>query len=279
MRKLVAIGSVKGSPGVTTLALEVAGNWPTAGQMVRPLVVEVDPAGGDVAARSGLSDTPGLMALAAAVRRSALPEMVEECVQLLPNGIPVVTGPAGAQQAAAAVSLFAGSGGIAALRGSTETTGTVLLDLGRLEEPTVPLVQAVDVLLLVTRGEVDALAHVAARVAELRSYAAGVELAVVGPSPYPASEIGAAFGIGRVHLLPWDPRTAAGRHGQLAPRRWRVEPLVRAASNLAWHFAALAEPTQSMLGKELAHLAGTGAPALPGQNAASTSLLKAGEVR
>jgi MinD-like ATPase involved in chromosome partitioning or flagellar assembly len=279
MRNLVAVGSVKGSPGATTLALAVAGHWPTVGGMVRPLVVEADPAGGDVAARFALSDTPGLMALAAAVRRAASPEVVEECVQVLPGGVPVVAGPAGGQQAAAAVTLFAGSGGVEALRGDAEVAGTVLLDLGRLEDPTLPLVRAADVLLLVTRGEVEALAHIAARAGDLNAVAAGVELVVVGPSPYPASEIGAALGIGRVHAVPWDPRTAAalaGRAGVPGMRRERVSPLARAAGHLGWHLAALTEQPSGVLGRDLAHLE-LPAPLPPAAQGAR--VLEAGEVR
>ncbi|TKA12069.1 hypothetical protein [Actinacidiphila oryziradicis] len=278
MRRLVAVGSVKGSPGATTLALAVAGHWPTAGGVVRPVVVEADPAGGDVAARFALSDTPGLMALAAAVRRAAAPEVVEECVQVLPGGVPVVAGPAGGQQAAAAVTLFAGSGGVEALRGGAEAAGTVLLDLGRLEEATVALVGAADVLLLVTRGEVEALAHVAARAGDLNAVAAGVELVVVGPSPYPASEIGAALGIGRVHAVPWDPPTAAALAGRAAPkaRRGRLSPLARAAGHLGWHLAALTEQPSGVLGRDLAHLA-VPAPLPPAAQGAR--VLEAGEVR
>jgi MinD-like ATPase involved in chromosome partitioning or flagellar assembly len=246
--------------------------------MVRPVVVEADPAGGDVAARFGLSDTPGLMALAAAVRRAASPEVVEECVQVLPGGVPVVAGPAGGQQAAAAVTLFAGSGGVEALRGNADAAGTVLLDLGRLEEPTVSLVRAADVLLLVTRGEVEALAHVAARAGDLNAVAAGVELVVVGPSPYPASEIGAALGIGRVHAVPWDPRTAAALAGRatLGARRRRMSPLARAAGHLGWHLAALTEQPSGVLCRDLAHLE-LPAPLPPAAQGAR--VLEAGEVR
>ena len=70
MRRLVAVASVKGAPGVTTTALALAAAWPAAVDGgVRPVVVEADAAGGDVAARLGLPHAPGLLDVAVAARR------------------------------------------------------------------------------------------------------------------------------------------------------------------------------------------------------------------
>ncbi len=49
---LVAVASVKGSPGVTTLCVALAACWPDPAGAI---VVEADPAGGDVAMRFGLA--------------------------------------------------------------------------------------------------------------------------------------------------------------------------------------------------------------------------------
>ena len=46
--RLVAVTGGKGGPGATTLAVGLAGAWAAAGQSV--LLVDLDPAGGDVAA-------------------------------------------------------------------------------------------------------------------------------------------------------------------------------------------------------------------------------------
>ena len=53
---LVALCSLKGSPGVTTAALGLAAGWPSAEQ---PVVVECDPAGGDLLGRYRLERTLG----------------------------------------------------------------------------------------------------------------------------------------------------------------------------------------------------------------------------
>ncbi|MET9293077.1 hypothetical protein [Streptomyces sp. NPDC003077] len=239
-RALVAIGSAKGSPGATTLALLLAACWPTSARQPRPLVVEADPSGGDVAARFEISDSPGLVDLAAAGRRAASARVLGECTQTLPGDTYVVAGPAGARQATAAVRLF-GDGGAGLLRAGMGTAGDVLLDVGRFQPDTADLVKAADRLLLVTRGEVDALAHAAAQAVDLRSCACEAELTLIGPSLYSASEIREVLGLRRVHRVPWDAKTVRAMAGRswVAPRRWRgVPPLVRAVTALARDLAA-----------------------------------------
>ena len=51
---LIALASVKGSPGVTTTCLVLAAAWP--GQ--RRLIIEADPAGGDLGPWLGLPPAP-----------------------------------------------------------------------------------------------------------------------------------------------------------------------------------------------------------------------------
>jgi hypothetical protein len=247
--QLVVIGSAAGAPGVTTLALGLAVCWPISVRSPRPLVMEVDPSGGDIAARFGLSDSPGLVDLAAATRRSVAPQVLRECVQVLPGGVHVAVGPSGARQAAAAVRMVSGVGA-GLLRAGMGSEGSVLLDAGRLQAESAPLVDAADRLLLVSGGEVEALAHAAAKVEDLRVAGRSVELVLVGPSPYPLREISGVLGLQQVHRVPWDPRTAsvlAGR-GQLSPRRWRRAELVRAAGTLARHLVGIPSQNDSPCG-------------------------------
>ena len=62
---LIVMGSVKASPGVTTAALALCVAWPTRRWAV---MIEADPAGGDLVARFGLGETPDVLSLAAASR-------------------------------------------------------------------------------------------------------------------------------------------------------------------------------------------------------------------
>ena len=63
---VIAIGSVAGSPGATSLALGLAAAWPDSSHA--RVVVEADPDGGRLGAELGIGVEPGLMALALAVR-------------------------------------------------------------------------------------------------------------------------------------------------------------------------------------------------------------------
>jgi hypothetical protein len=62
---LIALASVKSSPGVTTTALALASMWKTA---PRRQLVEADPGGGDLGLWLGLPADSGLAGLAAAAR-------------------------------------------------------------------------------------------------------------------------------------------------------------------------------------------------------------------
>ena len=63
---VVALASLKSSPGTTTAALALCQVWPS---VRRALLIEADPGGGVIAARMGDSPDPGLITLAAAARR------------------------------------------------------------------------------------------------------------------------------------------------------------------------------------------------------------------
>jgi MinD-like ATPase involved in chromosome partitioning or flagellar assembly len=101
---LVALSSVKASPGVTTTSLALAALWPAA----RRLVIEADPSGGDLGAWLGLAPAPGLASLAAAIRHDRSPGAAWRHAQALPGGgVSVVAAPAGAEQATACLSTLA----------------------------------------------------------------------------------------------------------------------------------------------------------------------------
>src|SRR5262249_53388734 len=84
---LVAVLSLKGSPGVTTFSIALAARWPAT---ARALLVEADPSGGDIATRFSLASAPGLVSFAAAARRSTDPGLIWQHAQALPGGLLVV---------------------------------------------------------------------------------------------------------------------------------------------------------------------------------------------
>ena len=95
---LIALASIKGSPGVTTAATALAASWPESRQV---LLVEADPFGGDLAPRYAMAPTGGLSSLFAAARRTLAPEDVWDHVDHLPGGLPVLFGLGGMHQAVA----------------------------------------------------------------------------------------------------------------------------------------------------------------------------------
>jgi hypothetical protein len=235
---LVCLASVKGSPGVTTTALALAARWPGPWRRV---LIEADPAGGDIAVRYGLALTPGLVSLAAAARRSTGPELVWENAQQLPGGLPVVTGPTRADQAHAALAAVCGADGHAGLFGGFTGRADVvaIVDCGRLD-PDTPLgdvVAAADQLLLVAHPCADELAHLAARAAQVAAGPAQTRMLLIGTG-YPAGEVAREVGVGVLAHVPHDPRTAAALCGHATRHPRRRAPLARAATRIAAELAA-----------------------------------------
>lgn len=230
---LIALGSLKGSPGVTTAAVGLAARWPRGEQ---PVVVECDPAGGDLLARFRLETSSGLVSLAAAARRGVEPGLVWQHTQRLPGGMPVVVGPAGADQARAALNQL-GAVRPGVLRRAADRTGTaVIADCGRLDPDTSweGVAGDADVVVLLARARDDALSHVATRLASGTGWPPSACFVLVGGG-YPTAEVEDALGIEVTARLPDDPRAAAVLGGAPTGRRSAVarSPLMQALGSLA----------------------------------------------
>ncbi|MGH3832392.1 MAG: chromosome partitioning protein [Pseudonocardiaceae bacterium] len=214
---LVAVCSLKGSPGVTTFSVALAARWPVPSRCV---LVECDPSGGDVATRFGLVSSPGLVSLAAAARRSGDPGLLWRHTQALPGDLAVVVAPPGADQALAALTALApeGSGGAGVLRVAAEATDTVVIaDCGRVDptSPVLPIVRSADVMLLLSRAHADDLAHLATRLSEVSRWSSRPGLLLAGAG-YSAAEVSRELGVSVMGRIPEDPHAAAvlcGRHG------------------------------------------------------------------
>lgn len=157
---LIALASVKGSPGVTSTALALAAVWP------RPAVLlEADPAGGDLAYRcraafgGPVGSTRGLLRLAASVRGGVpAPSVVGEEGQLLECGVNLVQGVTSAAQARGLAALWP-----TIAQACITAEVDVLADLGRLDRssPAMPLAQAADYLLAVATTSLESVMHLA----------------------------------------------------------------------------------------------------------------------
>jgi len=261
---VIAVCSVKGSPGVTTLSVALAARWPTSG---RPVVVECDPSGGSLAARFGLTAAPGLVSLTAAARQNRDLMLLWAHTQALPGGLPVVVAPPGADYTRAALTTLLDTrrSSLSVLRGATtQRPGSVVIaDCGRLDavSPALAIAREADRVVLLARSRADELSHLAAALSMVDLWAMRPSLVLVGPG-YPASEVTRELGIPVLAQIPHDDPGARALCG--LPRRSRGparSPLGQAAHTLA---RALLTPSVPMAG-----IRGSGHPSAAEHPAAS----------
>ena len=237
---LIAWVSVKGAHGASTAALAVASVWPADRKV---LFAELDPAGGDLVARFGLSPDPGVVQLGAGFRYALSPDEVWSHTQTLAGGVPILVGPATAQQGYALGPLWEHLGPVlAALPGAD-----VIADCGRLEphSPALEIARAAQVVLLIARPTLEGVAHLRARLAA-RISDAPVGVVLIGESPYSGDEVEAATGVKVVGTVARDDRAAQllnGEPGKAAALNRSA--LLRSARAIAATICAVATATQS----------------------------------
>ncbi|QWF81009.1 carbon monoxide dehydrogenase maturation protein [Amycolatopsis sp. CA-230715] len=240
---LIALTSLKSSPGVSTLAVTLAQRWPQA-DLTRRIVAECDPAGGDLAMRFGLDPAPGLVSLAAAARRASGPAVVWEHTQLLPSGARAIVAPPGGAHARAALhTLITAPDGPLLDATAAEPGVVVLADCGRADpgSPAEAIARQADALLLVSGARGEDLAHVATRLSELARWTPRPGLLLSGQG-YPTPEIERELGVPVMGRIPHDPR-AATHHGDTPGSA--ESGLPRFAAALARILAAPPPPTST----------------------------------
>jgi hypothetical protein len=222
---VVAVASVR-SCGVTTLTAGLAMVWPAQRQL---LVVEADPAGGMLAAASGLPPEPGLVSLAAATRRHDEPTVAFEHCQSLPGGTPILCGPPTSERARSALTMLSGLVGRLG-----ELDADVFVDCGRFEPAAsnAALFERADLGVLVVRPRLADL-HALGAFLQGRNNAL-TSATLVGPGPYPPAEVADALGLDVAGHLPWDPDAAQTLAATpVGSRQLTRSPLVRALRTLA----------------------------------------------
>jgi hypothetical protein len=248
---LIAVGSVKGSPGATTFALALTAQWP--GSKPR-ILAELDPSGGDLAARFALSLFPGLVSLAAETRAATAVESGIDLLlghtQELPGGLPVLVAPPGTEQARAALAALTSSGPDGSKRGrvfpgADDPNAVVVIDVGRLdpESPSLALLAEADQVLLLARASADDLAHVATRVDAIRRWSDRIGLLLVGGG-YSDAEVAREVELPVLARVPTDPAGAAtlSGHAPVRPRPFARATLSRAAAQIAIMLGADRDP-------------------------------------
>ena len=229
---VVAISSIKGAPGVTTLSCLVAASWPAGRDVV---LVEGDPSGGDIAARFRLSTKRGWSSFGAASRRLQGVEAIASHVQQLPGGLEVMVGtkpidPADHGETVTSLLTSASS--------HADGPWDVVVDIGRLlpgERGAEAWLERSAAVAIVLRRDAASVFHVRDRATGLLSRCPGrVGLVVVGPGPFTSREIGEFAGIPVMADVPDDPDAAQVVCGQPGgPRRLSRTLLVTASQRLA----------------------------------------------
>lgn len=215
----IAVGSVKGAPGVTTTVLAMAAVWPAG----RPLlVVEIDPDGGVLAARRGLGFEPGLVGLTAASRRGGIDITAHS--QALSDTVRVVVAPSTAVQVHAS---------LAAAGDTLWTTltgyGDVLLDCGRLStsSPAITLAARADHAIVLGRPRLEDIALIRDRIAPLRADGMAPRVVLIDDGPYRTDEVAVAVDAPVAARLPIDHRSVDALNGVTTHHRLDRSRLLR----------------------------------------------------
>jgi len=241
---LISFASMKGSPGVTTLACLVGATWPAGRRVV---VAECDSDGGDLAWRFSLSTRTGWLSLALASRRGDVVRSIEDHLQNLPGGLEVLVG----TQANGSDVIGRGSGQEAAhivCEVAERANSDVIVDLGRLHlessETQIWLGHSATVC-VVMRSDAASIGHARDRVRRVRDLCGGsLLLVVVGKGPYSLPEIERFTGVSDIIEIAEDPSAAAVlTAGRGSERRLARSELVKSARRLA---ATIAGPAPRM---------------------------------
>lgn len=249
---VIALASATGSPGVTTTSLALTLSWP------RPvLLVEADPAGGDILAgflRAELRADRGLAYLSVAARRDGLAEEFAAQVidlgqrkspitRLLLAGVSDPAESAGVAQSWPQLADFfarLGGDGRRAAEDPVREALDVIVDCGRVvtHYPPLPILAAADAVLLVLRSTLRSVSGTAPVMAGLRrdiARAGGdadrIGLLVIEAGEYRSADLAHALAAPVVATVPWRDREAAA----LSDGAGRVSegmPLLRSAGTI-----------------------------------------------
>lgn len=178
---ILAFGSVHGSPGATTLALDLA-----CACGVDSLLIEADPDGGCLAARLDLAVRPGLIELAGAARTGIASDDLWRFAQSGPGGIAVIAAHPAAEQVQAALRAAVHHVGTAL----KTLGGNVLIDLGRIRpgSPALGFAALADTTILVMANSVESVVTIHHR-RQLLDGMSDVRIVLDDDAPYAPAEI------------------------------------------------------------------------------------------
>jgi hypothetical protein len=250
---VLALVSAKGSPGVTTTAAALGAAAASHGET--PLLVELDPSGGDVAMLCDRVGEAALVALAEELRHGtpAADTVLAQAIAA-PPGVPAVLAPSGANEASGVIASL-DDRWLLALRGSA---ATVVVDAGRWEPrgSAARRIVGADVVGVVCRATAPSVEHARRSMDALRGTArCPVAMVVVGGRPYPGEEVAAALDVPLAGVLAWDPRGVTSMWARGEGGRGRRSWLARSATAVLDGLVAQV-PAARMVGRTVGSTAG-----------------------
>lgn len=214
---IIAVGSAKASPGVTSLSVGLGLSWEaTTGR--RAVLVEADSDGGVLAARFGLALTPSLVELSGAARHELTISRLRDNSQLLAGQLATLVAPSCGETAALVLSPIAGR--LAEGLGRFDEVDAVV-DVGRVRSgsPSAELIKHCDLLVLVARPRFDHLVPLVHQARRLVTNEIPAALVCVGDRPYPPTEMAKASQLDLLGVMAHEPRVAQALGGGLPDNR------------------------------------------------------------
>lgn len=225
----------KGSPGASTLAVLLAAAHPH-----RPVLIEADPAGGDLAQRMFVgtgrahASTANLLTLASDSRRGPHPDTLTAHAAMTPAGVPLVVGLSNADQQVGLRPLWPSLSAVL-----TASDRDVIVDLGRISgvHPGLEIAAGSQQILIAVRPQLEELVRLRERVRQLLAVANGhasrLRVVVISPDKMAArdqravSRILADTGLPDVQVVgfPFLPKEVAAFYAGTLNRRgylWRA---------------------------------------------------------
>ncbi len=201
---IIAVGSAKASPGVTSLSVGLGQSWePTTGR--RAVVVEADGDGGVLAARFGLASTPSLVELSGTTRHEMTISRLQASCQPLAGHLPALVAPGCGETTTRILSHLAER--LAEGLGQLEEIDAVV-DVGRvrLHSPAAELIKHCDLLILVAHPRFDQLVPLVHQARRVLSEDIPTALVCVGDRPYPPTEMAKASQLDLLGVMAHEPR-------------------------------------------------------------------------
>lgn len=241
---VITLVSAKGSPGVTTTAAALAAVVASKGaHHSGSVLVELDPAGGDLEVLTGArAGAPSLLAAAAELRRAASPEVLASHADEVVTGLRALVAPTASAVVTPAIGAVAGR----LERELAAATGWVVVDAGRWDrdQPTAGRLEGADVVGLVCRSTAVSVAHARDLVAPLRVLAPLVVVVLVGDVPYGPAEVATVLDAPVLDPVVWDPKGVASLWESGVTARWRSRSrLGRSAGALLDGLTELLDPS------------------------------------